>query len=1014
MNISSLCIQRPVLATVINITIIVFGILGASYLGVREYPSVDQPIITVSASYAGANADVIEKQITEVLEQAINGIPGIRSLTSTSRQGNSRIMVEFELGVDMETAANDVRDKVSGVQRRLPQDVDAPTISKYDADTSPIMMIVVQSTSRSMLDLSEIAELTFKERLQTVQGVSAVDIWGQQRYSMRLWLDPIKMGAFGLTATDVSTAVSRENVELPSGSIEGDNISLSIRTLGLMTTPDEFNNIILKKTDKQIVRFKDIGRAEFYPEDEYSIQKINGIPCVSCAIIPQPGANHIEIADEVYKRIEELKKDLPDDIKTSMGFDNTVYIRASIKEVKETIYVAFLLVMLIVFLFLRDFRTTSIPIVAIPISLIGSFFLMYAFDCSVNVLTLLAIVLAIGLVVDDVIVMTENIYVKIERGMPPKEAGMAGSEEIFFAIISTTVTLVSIFLHILFMKGVTGKLFREFAIVISGAVAISSVVALTFMPMLATKFLRKQERKNWFYELTEPFFVWLANFYRRSLEAFLRHRWAALLITVAAFACIAVFYLAIPSELSPLEDRSQLSVNVTAQEGATPEYIVDFIQGVGEDIRKNFEEKMEITTMMRGGGGFIRIVLENPKFRQRSQQEIADEISQMLRPYTKARTFVSQQSSIGTNRGGMPVQYVLQAPSVEKLREVLPEFMARVNESTVLRQADVNLKFTKPELHVIVNRDKAAQLGVTTRDIGNAFQLALSGQRIGYFYMNGKQYQIVGMLNRQDRNRPSDIRSLYVRNREGKMIQLDNLVDLVEDSAPPSIFHYNRFISATVSSGLQKGYTIGQGLEEMDRIAADVLDDTFRTALAGESKEFQDSSSSLFFAFGLALILIFLVLAAQFESFKDPLIIMFTVPLALFGALFFMWVFGVTMNIFSEIALIMLIGLVAKNGILIVEFANQRKESGLAKSEAIVDASTQRFRPILMTALSTILGILPLCFVIGEGANGRIAMGIPVVGGMTIATFLTLYIVPAIYSYISTDTEKITIRKSHE
>ena len=864
MNISSLCIQRPVLATVINITIIVFGILGASYLGVREYPSVDQPIITVSASYAGANADVIEKQITEVLEQAINGIPGIRSLTSTSRQGNSRIMVEFELGVDMETAANDVRDKVSGVQRRLPQDVDAPTISKYDADTSPIMMIVVQSTSRSMLDLSEIAELTFKERLQTVQGVSAVDIWGQQRYSMRLWLDPIKMGAFGLTATDVSTAVSRENVELPSGSIEGDNISLSIRTLGLMTTPDEFNNIILKKTDKQIVRFKDIGRAEFYPEDEYSIQKINGIPCVSCAIIPQPGANHIEIADEVYKRIEELKKDLPDDIRTSMGFDNTVYIRASIKEVKETIYVAFLLVMLIVFLFLRDFRTTSIPIVAIPISLIGSFFLMYAFDCSVNVLTLLAIVLAIGLVVDDVIVMTENIYVKIERGMPPKEAGMAGSEEIFFAIISTTVTLVSIFLPILFMKGVTGKLFREFAIVISGAVAISSVVALTFTPMLATKFLRKQEKKNWFYELTEPFFVWLANFYRGTLEAFLRHRWVALLITVAAFACIAVFYLRIPSELSPLEDRSQLSVNVTAQEGATPEYIVDFIQGVGEDIRKNFEEKMEITTMMRGGGGFIRIVLENPKFRQRSQQEIADEISQMLRPYTKARTFVSQQSSIGTNRGGMPVQYVLQAPSVEKLREVLPEFMARVNESTVLRQADVNLKFTKPELHVIVNRDKAAQLGVSTRDIGNAFQLALSGQRIGYFYMNGKQYQIVGMLNRQDRNRPSDIRSLYVRNREGKMIQLDNLVDLVEDSAPPSIFHYNRFISATVSSGLQKGYTIGQGLEEMDRIAADVLDDTFRTALAGESKEFQDSSSSLFFAFVLALILIFLVLAAQF------------------------------------------------------------------------------------------------------------------------------------------------------
>lgn len=1013
MNLSSTCIQRPVLATVINLAIIVFGVIGASYLGIREYPSVDQPIISVSASYAGANADVIEKQITEVLEQAINGIPGIRSLTSTSRQGSSRIMVEFELGVDMETAANDVRDKVSGVQRRLPQDVDAPTISKYDSDTSPIMMIVVQSTSRSMLDLSEIAELTFKERLQTIKGVSAVDIWGQQRYSMRLWLDPIKMGAYGMTPTDVSNAVKKENVELPSGSIEGNTISLSIRTLGLMTTPDEFNNIILKKTDKQIVRFKDIGRAEFYPEDEYSIQKLNGVPCVSCAIVPQPGANHIEIADEVYKRLEELKKDLPDDIKSSMGFDNTVYIRASIKEVKETIYVAFVLVMLIVFLFLRDFRTTSIPIIAIPISLVGSFFLMYAFDCSINVLTLLAIVLAIGLVVDDVIVMTENIYVKIEQGMKPKEAGMAGSEEIFFAIISTTVTLISIFMPILFMKGVTGKLFREFAIVISGSVAISSVVALTFTPMLATKFLRKKEKKNWFYELTEPFFVWLAEFYKKSLAGFLRHKWVALVITVAAFAFIGIFYAGIPSELSPLEDRSQLSVNVTAQEGATPEYIVGFIQGLAEDIGNNFEEKMDITTMMRGGSGNMRIVLENPKYRQRSQQEIADEISAMLRPYTKARTFVSQQSSIGTNRGGMPVQYVLQAQSVEKLREVLPAFMNKVNESTVLRQADVNLKFTKPELHVIVNRDKASQMGVSTRDIGNAFQLALSGQRIGYFYMNGKQYQIVGMLNRQDRNRPSDIRTLYVRNTSGEMIQLDNLVDLVEDSAPPSIFHYNRFISATISSGLQKGYTIGQGLEEMDRIAAEVLDDTFRTALAGESKEFNDSSSSLLFAFGLALILIFLVLAAQFESFKDPLIIMFTVPLALFGALFFMWLFGVTMNIFSEIALIMLIGLVAKNGILIVEFANQRKEHGLSKNEAILDASAQRLRPILMTALSTILGILPLCFVVGEGANGRVAMGIPVVGGMTIATFLTLYIVPAIYSYISTATEHLTIR-NHE
>lgn len=1011
-NLPTTSINRPVLATVLNLVIIIFGFIGMSYLGVREYPSVDQPIISVSTSYPGANADVIENQITEPLEQAINGIPGIRSLSSNSSQGSSRITVEFELSVDMETAANDVRDKVSQAQRRLPRDVDPPTVSKNDADATPILAVAIQSPSRSLLDLSDIAELTFKERLQTISGVSAINIWGQQRYSMRLWLDPARMGGYGITPLDVQSAITRENVELPSGEVEGEAIKLSIRTLGLMKTPEEFNNIIIKSTGSQIVRFRDIGYAELYPEDEYSIQKVNGVPSVANVIVPQPGANHIQIVDEVYKRIEEIKKDLPDDIETTILFDNTQYIRSSIAEVEETIYVAFILVILVIFLFLRDWRTTLIPVLVIPISLIGSFFIMYVAGFSINVLTLLAIVLAVGLVVDDAIVMVENIFVKIEEGMSPREAGIKGSKEIYFAVIATTITLASVFLPIVFMEGMTGKLFREFSFVIVGAVIISSFVALTFTPMLATKMLKHRDKPNWLYRKTEPFFEGLNNFYRRTLVWFLKFKWITFIIMAVVMGAMYFFYTKIPSEMAPLEDRSQLSISVTAQQGATFEYIKDFIEGVAVELSDTIPEARAIQSMMWGGSGFLRVMLYPPNERIRSQQQIYSQVSGMVRGYSRARMFVQQQSTFGGRRGGMPVQYVLQSPTLEKLAEVLPVFLQKVNDSPVFQQSDANLKFTKPEMQVRINRDKATQLGVSTQNIGQTFQLALSGQRMGYFYMNGKQYQIIAKLNRQDRNKPADIRSLYVRNNNGEMIQLSNFIETDETTAPPTLYRYNRFVAATVSSGLAPGYTIGQGLDEMDRIADEVLDDSFRTALAGESKDFRDSASSLMFAFGLALILIFLVLAAQFESFKDPLIIMFTVPLALLGALAFMWIFDQTMNIFSQIGIIMLIGLVSKNGILIVEFANQRKETGMNKHAAILEASVQRLRPILMTSISTILGLIPLAIATGEGANGRIAMGISVVGGLLTGTFMTLYIVPAIYDYLSTRTEKMTKRNS--
>jgi multidrug efflux pump len=1002
-NISELSIKRPVLATVMMLVVLLFGLIGYTSLGVREYPSVDQPVISVNTTYPGANAEVIMNQITEPLEQNINGIPGIRSLSSVSSQGNSRITIEFELSVDLETAANDVRDKVSIAQRFLPRDCDPPTVSKADADATPIMQIGIRSNRRSLMELTEIAELTVKERLQTIQNVSGVDIWGQKRYSMRLWLDPVKMAGYGVTPLDIKNAVDAENVELPSGSIEGNTVELSIRTMGLMHTAKEFDDLVIKESENNIVRFKDVGRAELSPEDIKSILKRNGEPMVMNVIIPQPGANHIEIANEAYERVEQLKKDLPEDVTIEMIYDNTQFIRASISEVEETIYVAFLLVVIVIFMFLRDWRVTLIPVVVIPVSLVGAFFVMYIAGFSINVLTMLAIVLSVGLVVDDAIVVTENIYVRIEKGMTPREAGIEGSKEIFFAVISTTVTLVAVFIPIVFMEGMTGRLFKEFSIVIAGSVTISSFVALTFTPMLATKLLKRREKKNWLYRKTEPFFEGLNHVYSTSLHVFLKRKWISIPIVIILLGAIACYWQKIPSELSPLEDRSQITINIRGPEGATYEFVRDFsdkLEAIADSVA--YERKV-ITTRAWGAMGFISIILPDIRERERSQMNIADQLSAEVIKETRARGFVQQQSTFGGRRGGMPVQYVLQATGIEKLQEFLPGFMLKVNESPVFQMADVNLKFTKPEVRIEINRDKASLLGVSTRNIAQTLQYALSGQRMGYFYMNGKQYQILGEINRQQRNTPLNLRSIYVRSNNGAMIQLDNLVNLEENVAPPQLYRYNRFVAATISSGLNKGYTLGDGLDEMDRIAKEVLDESFRTALSGESKEFRESSDSLMFALILALVMIYLVLAAQFESFKDPLIVMFTVPLAVAGALWFMSTGGITMNIFSQIGIIMLIGLVAKNGILIVEFANQRQVAGLEKDEAIRTASIQRLRPILMTSASTILGLLPLMFASAEGANGRIAMGTAVVGGMLVSTFLTLYIVPAMYSFIATN-----------
>ncbi len=1004
MSLSSTCIKRSVFATVMNIILMLVGCVGMVFLGVRDYPSVDPPIISVSTSFPGANADVIETQITEPLEAAVNGIPGIRSLTSTSRDGRSYITVEFQLEVDLETAANDVRDKVSGAMRRLPKDVDPPTVTKADADAQPIFGVSLRSDQRSLIDLSMYAEQYYKERLQTINGVSSVSIWGEKRYSVRLRMNPALLAAYGVTPMDVRDAVSRENVELPSGRIEGENTELTIRTLGRLMTIEDFNNLVIRETDSKVVRFRDIGVAEVDAEDVRSIMKRNGIPMVACVIIPQPGANYIDIVDRAYDVMQDLEKDLPADVEAGIAFDNTVFIRNSIDEVKSTIVEAFILVVLIIFLFLRNWRTTLIPVLAIPISLVGAFFIMYLAGFTINILTLLAVVLAIGLVVDDAIVVMENIYTKIEQGMSPREAGFKGSEEIFFAVIATTVALVAVFFPIVFLQGTTGRLFREFSIVITGAVIISSFVALTFTPMISTKLLTRNVTDNWFYRKTEPFFNGLTEYYRRWLDSFMRRRFLAPVILSVTAVVIYFLWTVTPSEMAPLEDRSNIRVMSTAPEGATFDYMNRYTTELSSYVEQEVPEQDMIIEMIGGGNtnrSTLNLWLVKPEQRERTQQEIADELGVKVRQFTGARTMVSQQQTFGGRRGGLPVEYVIQAKNLEDLKRVLPRFMEEVNKSPVFSVADLNLKFTKPELTINIDRDKAAVMGVSMQNIAQTLQLTMSEQRVGYFILNGKQYQILSQIDRENRNKPSDLQTIYVRNDKGDLIALDNLVTTSESSMPPQLYRYDRFVAATVSAGLARKKTLSQGLEEMDRIAQEVLDDNFKTTLSGSSKDFVESSSSLMFAFILALVFIYLVLAAQFESFRDPLIIMLTVPLALIGAMLSLWYFEQTMNIFSQIGIIMLIGLVSKNGILIVEFANQRKAMGESMLEAVKNAAVARFRPILMTSLSTVLGILPMAIATGAGAESRVAMGIAVVGGMVCATFLSLFVIPAIYSYLS-------------
>ncbi len=1015
MTLYSLSIRRPVLATVLSLVIVIFGVVGFSFLGVREFPAVDPPVISVVTAYRGANADVIDSQITEPLEEQINGIDGIRTITSVSRQGRSTITVEFDLGADLERAANDVRDRVSRARRALPVDAEPPSVSKSDADAPPIVFLNIKSETRSLMELTEIADKRFKERLQTIEGVSRVDIWGEKTYAMRLWLDAQKLAAYDLAPRDVRDALARANVELPSGRIEGETIELTVRTQSRLESAEAFNAMIVKQTPAgEIVRLRDVGRAEIAPQNQRTELQRDGIPMVGVVLRPLPGSNYIDIVDTFYERLETIKRDLPADLELGIGFDNTDPIRRSIDEVQMTIILAFVLVVLIIFAFLRDGRSTVIPLVVIPISLVGTFFVMYLAGFSINVLTLLALVLAIGLVVDDAIVVLENIYAKIEDGLDPVQAGVEGTREIFFAVVATSVALVVIFAPIIFLGGLTGQLFQEFGLVIAGAVAISSFVALTLTPMLASRLLKQRATKPWAYRATEPFFRALTGGYGRSLTRFMGRRWLAWPVTAAAFALIGLLWVALPQELAPLEDRSLVRVFSTAREGATYRYMDRFVDQMYDAVDRvipDAHQQAVISVTSPGFGAstsvnsafmFVRMV--DPSARDVSQMDYADRLQAEMSTLGGARTYVSQEPtiSVGFSRG-LPVQYVLQAPNLDKLRAVIPTFVERAQAQPELAFVDVDLKFNKPELEVEIDRDKADNIGVSPLDVAETLQLALAEQRVGYFVRDGEQREVIMAARRDQRDEPVDLTNLYVRTDGGTPVQLSNLVTVRETATPPQLFRFNRYMSATISARPAPGTTLADGIRAMDRVASEVLDPSFATALAGQSRDFKETSNQLLYVFALALVLIYLVLAAQFESFRDPLTILLTVPLALTGALLFLWYFDQTINIFSQIGMVMLIGLVAKNGILIVEFANQRKAAGRTVREAIMEASTARFRPILMTALSTTLGVLPIALALGSGAQSRIPMGLAVIGGLVVGTGFTLYVIPAVYTFLTSE-----------
>jgi len=1004
---ADISIHRPVLATVMSLMIILIGIISYQRLSVREYPKIDSPVVSVRTVYTGASAEIIESQVTKPLENSLAGIEGIRTIKSISREEVSQITVEFVLERNVDSAANDVRDRVSRVRGQLPKDSKEPVVAKIEADAQAIIWLALSSDLQNALEISDHADRYIVSRLQTLTGVASVIIGGERRYAMRIWLDRERLAAYNLTPQDVESALQKQNVDIPSGRIESVQREFTVFAETDLRNIEQFENLIIKQVDGYLIRLKDVGSAQLGALDERNILRFMSNPAVGLGIVKQSNANTLEVAQAVRKELPNIEKSLPKGMKIQVAFDTSVFVEKSIEAVYKTMLEALGLVILVIFLFLRNVRATLIPFVTIPVSLIGSFIFLYAFNFSINVLTLLGLVLAIGLVVDDAIVMLENIHRHIEEGMKPFQAAIAGAKEIGFAVLAMTFTLAAVFLPLTFIPGNTGRLFVEFAITVAAAVLVSGFVALTLTPMMCSKLLKHQEHHNWFYQVTEKGLNGLNNGYRWLLKYTLKARWLMLIIFLGTGYGSWFLFTHLKTELAPLEDRGNIVGIVVAPEGATLGYTDSYARKV-EELYSAIPEMSSLFVVVAPGLekpnpvnsaiAFLRLVAWEK--RSRTQQEIVKTLFPKLAGLTGVLAFAINPPSLGQSFRSTPLQFIVQGNSYQQLEEMTSKILNKMRENKQLFMPDSDLKLNKPQLRVEIDRDKASALGVQIEDIGRTLETLLGGRQVTRFKKDGEQYDVIVKLKDQDRTKPADLTSIFIRNKTGQLIQLSNLVKIKEAVAPKELNHFNRLRAVILSSNLAPNYTLGEALQYMEEIAKEILPPTMQTTLDGQSRELKESGQALYTTFVLALIFIYLVLAAQFESFKSPLIILFTVPLALMGALLALLLAGQTLNVYSQIGLVMLVGLITKHGILIVEFANQLQAKGMNIYDAVIEASTLRLRPILMTTAAMVLGALPLALATGAGAESRLPIGWVIVGGLTLGTILTLFIIPSIYTFL--------------
>ena len=987
-----------------SLVLVLVGLVSYERLSVREYPAIDPPVITVETTYPGASASIVETQVTQVLEDSLAGIEGIDFITSISRQESSQITVTFTLDRNPDYAAADIRDRVGRVRGHLPEEIEEPIIQKREADAQPILYLAFYSATHSELEITDYADRYVRDQLQTIPGVAEVRLFGEREYSMRIWLDPERLAAYQLTPQDVEAALRRQNVEVPSGRIESQQREFTVLAETDLRTPQQFNDLIIKDANGYLVRLSDVGHAELGALDERRIVRFNGKPAIALGVVKQATANPLDVSEEVRKVLPRITESLPDGMEVKVAHDKSVFIAESIKNVYRTIGEAILLVVLIIFLFLRSVRATLIPLVTIPVSLIGAFALMYAFGFSINTLTLLALVLAIGLVVDDAIVMLENIYRHVENGMTPVKAALVGSREISFAIVAMTITLAAVYAPIGFMTGITGRLFTEFAWTLAGAVIVSGFVALTLSPMMCSKLLRQQSHHNLFYRIIERFLNGITAGYRALLRGALAARPLVLLVGLAVASSSYFLFTTLKAELAPVEDQGNIITVFRGPEGATIEYTDAYAKKL-EEIALAVPESDRVfvvsgsPTVSQG-----RVILRVKPWdqRERTQQEIGRSITPDMVAIPGVTAFPSNPPSLGQHSRSKPINFVIQTSRpYDELEQMVEALMDKARDYPGLVDLDTDLRMNSPQLDIAVDREKAAALGVEVDALGRTLETMLGGRQVTRFKKEGKQYDVVVKIGDIDRENPDDLRRIYVRGRDNAVIPLSNLITIKETVAPKELNHFNQLRAATVTAQLAPGYSLSDGLAFLEAAAKETLPGTAQIEYAGESREFRDASASMYITFLLALAFIYLVLAAQFESFTDPFIIMLTVPLSVTGALLALWWTGGTLNIYSQVGLVTLIGLITKHGILIVEFANQLRVRGQPMREAVIESATLRLRPILMTTGAMVLGAVPLALATGAGAESRQDIGWVIVGGLLVGTLFTLFVIPVVYTYLT-------------